>query len=383
MKGQGAFYTGKYDNYLSRVGISDEKAKEILSKCFDTIFHGPEDKRLYHEVGPDMGYITDTGNDDVRTEGMSYGMMICAELDHKDEFDRIWKWTYTNMFLSEGKNKGFFCWSNALDGSKNADGPAPDGEEYFAMALLFASKRWGDGEGIFNYSKYACDILHEMIRIPEGDKGRGMFDPEKHLIRFITDVDFSDPSYHLPHFYELFALWAYPEDRAFFKEAAKASRDYFHKACHPVSGLSAEYAYYDGRPYEGGQDIWGKHDWYYSDAYRTIMNIAMDHIWFSEDPWQMEEGKRFLRYQWGLNASENVNRVPLWDGTLTDDTVLHPVAVIASNAAAAILSDGDEGLKCMEKFINTPLREGKRRYYDNLLYMFAFMMLSGNYRILG
>ena len=40
----------------------------------------------------------------------------------------------------------------------------------------------------------------------------------QHLIRFITDVDFSDPSYHLPHFYELFALWAKEEDRAFFKE---------------------------------------------------------------------------------------------------------------------------------------------------------------------
>ena len=79
-------------------------------------------------------------------------------------------------------------------------------------------------------------------------------------------------------------------------------------------------------------------DEFLEDAYRTIMNIAMDHIWFSEDPWQMEEGKRFLRYQWGL--------------------------------------------KCMEKFIKTPLREGKRRYYDNLLYMFAFMMLSGNYRII-
>ena len=28
---------------------------------------------------------------------------------------------------------------------------APDGEEYYAMALIFAGNRWGCGEGIFDY----------------------------------------------------------------------------------------------------------------------------------------------------------------------------------------------------------------------------------------
>lgn len=42
-----------------------------------------------------MAYIEDTGNNDARTEGMSYGMMLCVQLDMKEEFDRIWKWAKT------------------------------------------------------------------------------------------------------------------------------------------------------------------------------------------------------------------------------------------------------------------------------------------------
>lgn len=38
-----------------------------------------------------MGYIEDILNNDVRTEGMSYGMMIAVQLDKKTEFDRLWK----------------------------------------------------------------------------------------------------------------------------------------------------------------------------------------------------------------------------------------------------------------------------------------------------
>lgn len=73
-----------------------------------------------------------------------------------------------------------------------------------------------------------------------------MWDTSRHLIKFITNCNFSDPSYHLPHFYELFARWADEDDREFWRDAAEASRAYLHLACHPDTGLSAEYAEYDG-----------------------------------------------------------------------------------------------------------------------------------------
>lgn len=272
---QGAFETGIYRNLWSEYGYSEKEVKNRLEDAFQTIFYGTEEERFYREAGDDMGYLEDTGNHDVRTEGMSYGMMVCVQLDKKEEFDRIWKWVKTYMWMSEGAGRYYFRWSCNTDGTPNSDGPAPDGEEFFAMALFFASNRWGDGEGIFNYSQEARNILSECVHKGEEDHpGEPMWDRERKLIKFIPGVDFTDPSYHLPHFYELFALWAKEEDRAFWKQAAQASREYLHLACHPDTGLSPEYSEYDGKPHTAHVEQFGRHDWYYSDAYRTMANIG-------------------------------------------------------------------------------------------------------------
>lgn len=378
---QGAFETGIYRNLWSEYGYSEKEVKNRLEDAFQTIFYGTEEERFYREAGDDMGYLEDTGNHDVRTEGMSYGMMVCVQLDKKEEFDRIWKWVKTYMWMSEGEGRYYFRWSCNTDGTPNSDGPAPDGEEFFAMALFFASNRWGDGEGIFNYSQEARNILSECVHKGEEDHpGEPMWDRERKLIKFIPGVDFTDPSYHLPHFYELFALWANEEDRDFWKQAAQASREYLHLACHPNTGLSPEYSEYDGTPHTEHVEQFGRHDWYYSDAYRTMANIGLDSLWFGKDPWQKEIAQTFQEF-YCVKQQEHWDGVFLVDGTRLEEKALHPVAVIAVNAQASLAAEGEFSRACMEKFWNTPLRTGDRRYYDNFLYMFAFMALSGNYRI--
>ena len=387
----GAFETGIYRNVFAECGLPEEEIEKRVRDSFQTMFYGSEEERIYHEVGADMGYLTDTGNNDVRTEGMSYGMMMCVQLDKKEEFDRIWKWTKTYMYMDaetlknaphgSSRNEGYFAWSCALDGTKNAWGPAPDGEEFFAMALFFASHRWGDGEGIFNYSAQARTLLHDCIHKGEQPgTGKPMWDPQNHLIKFITECDFSDPSYHLPHFYELFALWAEEEDRPFWKQAAAASREYLKKACHPVTGLCAEYAEYDGTPVRSQPGQKDRHDWYYSDAYRTIANIGLDYLWFKKDPWQVENANRLQRF-YCEEQREHWDGVFLIDGTRLEEKALHPTAIIAVNAQASLAADGKYAVECVKRFWETPLRTGDRRYYDNFLYLFAMLALSGNYRI--
>lgn len=372
-----------YRNVFAEHGYDEAEIQKRLEDIFQTMFHGPEDLRIYHEAGDDMGYMVDTGNIDARTEGMSYGMMMAVQLGKKDEFDRLWKWSKTYMYMEEGTNAGFFAWSCNLDGSKRAWGPAPDGEEFFAMALIFASRRFGNGEGIFNYEKEAKELLHTMIHKGESDGvGRPMFDPDNKMIRFICEVDFSDPSYHLPHFYELFAEVAYEEDKQFYRDAAAASREYLKRACHPETGFSAEYAYFDGSPYTENQDMWGgRHDWYYSDAYRTIINICLDYAWFGKDEWEKEIADTFSSFMVKKVGMDNWNHIFEIDGTMLERSALHPTAIIATNAMPALILDNDNTRAALGKFWDTPLREGVRRYYDNCLYLFCFMALSGNYRI--
>lgn len=385
-----AFYTGEYRNVFAEIGKSPEEIRKKIEETVHTFFYGSEEERIYHEVGDDMGYLEDTGNHDARTEGMSYGMMMCVQLDMKQEFDRIWKWTKTYMWMEDGENEGYFAWSCQTNGEKNAYGPAPDGEEYFAMALFFASHRWGDGEGIFHYSREARNILRACLHKGEnGRPGHPMWNRENKQILFVPGSPFTDPSYHLPHYYELFALWADEEDREFWKQAADASRVYLVKACHPVTGMNPEYGNFDGTPMDQIMPWGEQHHQFYSDAYRTAANIGLDYEWFGEDAGQCRTPLHLMRFLGtDLEAARCVFEV---DGTPVEKNVLHPLGLLATTAQGTLTvaqddrsdpeSDWSMAARWVEWFWNQPLRKGGRRYYDNCLYLFALLALSGNYRI--
>ncbi|MGF7142115.1 oligosaccharide reducing-end xylanase [Anaerotaenia torta] len=372
---RGAFYTGEYPNVFAEIGLTGEQITSRINETFETLFFDPIEK-IYFEMGEDMGYMLDTGNNDARSEGMSYGMMMAVQMDRKDIFDRLWLFSKTFMYQSSGKYEGYFAWSVGTDGRKNAEGPAPDGEEYFAMALFFASTRWGDGAAPFDYSVQARDILkhclHQAELVPGGNP---MWDADNHYIKFVPEAPFSDPSYHLPHFYELFALRANEEDREFWKAAAEESRKYLSLSCHPITGMASEYAEFDGTPkrlFHDGQ--------FYSDAYRVAMNIGLDASWFHADTslgTVIDKLQKFFSEH--IKTGEYSNY--LIDGTPLNQPALHPIAIISTNAAGSLAARGRYRLDWVKEFWNTPLRKGERRYYDNCLYFFSLLMLGGRYRI--
>ncbi len=393
----------EYRNVFLEAGYSEAEITDRLDRAVRTFFYGSETERIYHEavipegtgrisllsddVSPDCleaGYLEDTGNHDARTEGMSYGMMLCVQLDMPKEFERIWTWARTYMYMDEGENEGYFAWSCAPDGTKNAPGPAPDGEEYFAMALFFAAHRWD----IPRYESEARAILRACLHKGEnGRPGHAMWNRENGLILFVPGSSFTDPSYHLPHFYELFALWADEEDRDFWKKAADESRKFLVKACHPVTGLNSEYSFFDGRPMDEPMP-WGEFHHFYSDAYRTAANIGLDAEWFGRGV-HTDAPIRQMRFLGsGLEGARCVYEV---DGTPLEKTVLHPLGLLAGTAQGALCvpqekqpapdSDWGIALHFVRSFFEEPPRTGERRYYDNCLYLFASLALSGRYRI--
>src|SRR5208283_1177496 len=131
--GSGAFATGQYRNLFAEAG------------------HSPEE-------------ITNNKHHDVRTEGLSYGMMIAVQLDKKAEFDAIWNWSKTYLYHGSPRHPscGFFSWQAKTNGECRSEFVAPDGEEYYVMALYFAAHRWGSGAGIYNYQAEADRLLADM-----------------------------------------------------------------------------------------------------------------------------------------------------------------------------------------------------------------------------
>lgn len=368
-----------YPNFFARIGQTDHGVAQRLARDFDTIFYG--DERIYHEAtvdGQQMGYLIDTGNQDVRSEGQSYGMMIAVQMNKQAMFDRIWRWTKRYMLIQDGPNKGYFGWSAQPDGTLNSQGPAPDGEAFFAMALLLAANVWTSTA--FDYGQDAREILHAMVHNPEP-----MFNPDNKLIKFVPNMEISDPSYHLPHFLTYYAQWGNESDCAFFEDAAIQSRRYLAKACHPVTGLSAEYADYDGQPYN-----LRNHHLFYSDAYRTGANIALDSIWCGVTDFHKQQAANILGW---FSDDTKLGIVCHIDGTPASPEeqvtevdgkplgVLHPLGLLASLATSGAITQDALGDRFIQRLWDSEPRTGSRRYYDNLLYFFALMLLSGHYRL--
>ena len=167
--GKGAYKTGKYRNLFAEAGHSQAEIDAKINAAYQQLVHGDgETQAIYFAAGKNangpLSYVTDWANHDVRTEGMSYGMMIAVQMNKKEEFDALWNWVMTNMYISDPAHPsyGYFSWSCKTDGTAREETPAPDGEEYFAMALLFAANRWGSGTGIYDYRAQAERLLRAM-----------------------------------------------------------------------------------------------------------------------------------------------------------------------------------------------------------------------------
>ena len=69
----------EYRNVFAECGYSEEKIRKRVEDTFQEMFYG--ENKFYYEGENETGYLVDTGNIDVRTEGMSYGMMMCVQLN--------------------------------------------------------------------------------------------------------------------------------------------------------------------------------------------------------------------------------------------------------------------------------------------------------------
>lgn len=104
---EGAFRTHKYRNFFAEMGYTQDDIDAKLEEVFNGVFYGPD--KVYFETTDSMAYISDIKNNDVRTEGMSYGMMIAVQLDKKEIFDRLWRWCKKYMQHHDGPLKGYFA----------------------------------------------------------------------------------------------------------------------------------------------------------------------------------------------------------------------------------------------------------------------------------
>ena len=373
---KGAAYTGNYRNLFKEYGYSEDEINKKVESTWEKLFHGTDDERLYYPVGDDMAYIYTADTDDVRSEGMSYGMMICVQMDKQEEFNCLWNWAKTYMQHKSGEHKGYFAWQMNTNGTIKDNTPAADGEEYFATALLFASARWGNGEGIYNYHKEAQEILTTMLHQADDGQGVNMFNSEHKMPVFCpigNAATYTDPSYHLPAFYEVWALEA-DQDNEFWSEAAKASRKHFKEATNASTGLGPDYSEYSGAAKKEGN-----HNDFRFDAWRTAANIACDYAWWAKDDWAVTHANRLQSFFYDKGVESYGNQWTL-DGK-TEYSTDHSPGLVAMNATAGLAASDQKAWAFVEDFWNISPTTGTYRYYDGCLYMMGLLHCSGKFQV--
>lgn len=388
---KGAFATRRYRNLFAELGYKQKDIDKKLKSVFESVFYGPD--KVYFEVGDSMAYISDIKNHDVRTEGMSYGLMIAVQFDRKDIFDRLWRWSKKYMQHQEGLLKGYFAWSCQTDGTRNAQGPASDGELYYVTSLIFASNRWGNSTGI-NYLAEAQNILNCSMQKIGMERVAPLINLEHQLITFTPDPfggRFTDPSYHIPAFYEVWARWAEDGRSEFWRVCARKSREYLHKSIYPVTGLNPDYNNYDGTLL-GSKRVIG--DAFRFDSWRVPMNIALDYSWACADrKWQQEYGNKIQNFFYSQGIDSFVDQYNVDGTTVTElldaggyKKLRHSLGLVATTAAVSLVCTHDKSREFVDRLWNAkhvPYDDGYfDAYYDGLLRLFAFMHLSGNYRII-
>jgi len=393
----GAFATGRYRNLFAEAGHSQKEIRQKIDGAFQQLFHGnPTNETVCYEAGSNsngpLAFITDIKHRDVRSEGLSYGMIIAVQLDKKKEFDALWNWSNTYLYNADTNHfsHGFFSWQARTNGTRMSQFVAPDGEEYYVMALYFAAHHWGNGKGIYNYKEQADQLLWRMRhrqRITGSVAWRGtnrsvtagpLFDEEHKMVLFTPSDErarFTDPSYHLPAFYELWARWGPPEDREFWRKAADVSRDFFVRVTHPVTGLNPSYANFDGSLVAS----FGRYSTNFTyDAFRTAGNWAMDWSWWAKDVRQRELSDRLQAFF--ESQGTNYGCQFTLDGKQLE--ARHAEGLVAVNAVASLAATGSARAKrFVEELWATPTPAGLERYYEGLLYMMSLLHCGGEFRI--
>ncbi|MBO4426987.1 MAG: hypothetical protein J5771_00685 [Bacteroidales bacterium] len=370
----GAYYTGDYTSpFKTYLNKTDAEIATKLDAMWNHYFKGSNEQKVYFDSGNEA-YILNVAENSVYSDGMAYGMMICVQTDHKEEFDKLWRWTKNHMWRRSGAWNGFFAGICSTNGSIADENPHPNAEMYFIASLLFAANYWNDGQ----YMDEAQVILKQMWE----NQQHNLFNSSSYVIAFLpisSEMNFTCPANSLPAFLELFVRWT-ETNQDKWESTVSAARTQLYKSSNASSGLFPECANFDGTPHS--VSYISNSEKYYVEAMRCAMNFGADYYLFGVDAARQTEmakriidffekdGYRHARFNWdGSNASES-----------------YTTGEIGCNAVACYALMGQNGYdeiikKNLKMAWDEKFMTGQYRYYDGLVHYLAMLHLCGRFRI--
>ena len=248
------------------------------------MWDGPLYNERINSNGQREAYIFDNEVDqqDVRSEGMSYAMMIAVQAGDQYRFDLLHNFVLNHMKMSNG----FIVYHVDRNGN-NIDGYgfAPDGDEWYTTALIMAYHRWHNT----SYINEAWGNLWQYAN------SGAMFDTNPKVVQFNGNQLF-DPSYLTPAFYLIwwnatgnnnsnYSNWMSwtGGDGACWNSVNQSSRNLLNVSAQigQSNGNGNTYLFHPNVSNLDGS-VAGSYGGYGPDAMRTCMNAALDAQWYGQ-----------------------------------------------------------------------------------------------------
>ena len=193
---------------------------------------------------------------------------------------------------------------------------------------------------------------------------------------------YSDPSYCLPAFLD---LWAEKADAKndFWREAADKARWLLEASQDSVTGLYPDYCLFDGKPYRRPNFDYNT-DRYQYDAIRCPMNVGMDYYLTGKakdaQRTMMRRLLTFFKNEGFKGGQFNL------DGT--EPTGTYTEGMAGANAVGAFAladSDSEEDRALAREYVqrlwDVQPPTGKWRYYVGMVYFLSMLHVSGHFNI--
>jgi oligosaccharide reducing-end xylanase len=158
---------------------------------------------------------------------------------------------------------------------------------------------------------------------------------------------------------------------------AQTSRAYLVSSAHATTGLHPDYATFAGAPTAGGDPNSG-HDQFRFDAWRVVLNMAVDYAWFVQDPrmkTQVEKYHAFFASHLGDDNMENA----LFSVDGSNASGGGSTALTATLAAGAVASELPVRTELVDNLWRVPQQSGEFRYYQESVYLLGLLSVAGKF----
>jgi len=309
--------------------------------------------------------VQTSGNQEFTTcsEGMGYGMLLSVYFNEKALFDDLY--CYAKKYFN---SHGLMDWSIDKNGTVVGNGPATDGDEDMATALVFAHKRWGSS-GTISYEQEAKTYINNLYKY--------CVEPGTYILKPGEWGGSSalNPCYFVPAWYRIYADftgnqdWLKVVDKCYdliLNDIGKYNNG---------TGLVPDWCKADGTAQT--LTVWNgsaKYEYSY-DAARMPWRIALDYSWYGT-----QEAKEYCDM---TNAFfKKVGATNIVDGySLTGEAIgkYHNPSFVATAAAGFLTgSDLDFGRSMFNEAVS--VKDGEPYdYYGNTLRMLTLIYMSGNF----